>query len=115
MLNAGGSVLLDIDPQGARVVMTTMTDCVSVFILPPSYEELALRLRTRNTDQPEEIARRLINARGEIAQVNQYRYALVNDTVDHAFKNLQAIVLAERLNTHRYHPIIPERGSSTCP
>jgi len=115
MLDAGNNVLLDIDPQGARIVMDAMVDCVSIFILPPSYEELARRLHTRNTDQPDEITRRLSNARGEIAQVGSYKYALINDTIDRAFTRLQTIILAERHNTHRYRPIIPERGSPICP
>jgi len=104
----GQNVLLDIDPQGARTVMDKEPECVSVFILPPSYEELRVRLHTRNTEDPEEIERRLKNARGEIAQMNRYRYLIMNDDLDQAFEQLSAIVRAESQNSVRYFPEIEE-------
>lgn len=104
----GQNVLLDIDPQGARTVMDKEPDCVSVFILPPSYEELRVRLHTRNTEDPGEIERRLKNARGEIAQMNRYRYLIMNDDLDQAFEQLSAIVRAESQNSVRYFPEIEE-------
>ena len=61
-MDRGQNVLLDIDPQGARAVMEKEKDCVSVFILPPSYHDLKVRLHTRNTEGEEEIRRRLKNA-----------------------------------------------------
>ena len=81
---------------------------MSVFILPPSYSELRIRLHTRNTERPEEIERRLNNARGEIAQMNRYRYLIVNDNLDLAFEQLQAVVRAEKQNAIRYYPEIGE-------
>lgn len=57
-MEKGQNVLLDIDPQGARMVMEQEPECVSVFILPPSYKALRVRLHTRNTDDPVEIERR---------------------------------------------------------
>ena len=107
-ISRGLNVLLEIDPQGARSVMAAKPDSVSVFILPPTYRELAKRLRTRNTDEVHEIQRRLINARGEIAQMSLYKYIIVNDDVDAAFAKLQAIVSAEKLRSTRYRPNIPE-------
>ena len=105
----GQNVLLDIDPQGAREVMDREKDCVSIFILPPSYEELRVRLHTRNTEAPEEIQRRLENARGEIAQMRRYRYLIVNDELDLAFDQLRAIVRAEKQNSVRYFPVLEEQ------
>ncbi len=105
---AGQNVLLDIDPQGAREVMRREKDCVSVFILPPSYHDLKVRLHSRNTENEEEIARRLNNARGEIAQMGKYRYLVVNDNLELAFEQLMAIVRAEKQNTIRYFPEISE-------
>ena len=105
---AGQNVLLDIDPQGAREVMRREKDCVSVFILPPSYHDLKVRLHSRNTENEEEIARRLNNARGEIAQMGKYRYLIVNDNLELAFEQLLAIVRAEKQNTIRYFPEISE-------
>ena len=105
---AGQNVLLDIDPQGAREVMRREKDCVSVFILPPSYHDLKVRLHSRNTENEEEIARRLNNARGEIAQMGKYRYLVVNANLELAFEQLMAIVRAEKQNTIRYFPEISE-------
>ena len=107
-MNRGQNVLLDIDPQGARAVMEKEHQCVSVFILPPSYSELKVRLHTRNTEQPEEIERRLNNARWEIAQMDRYRYLIVNDDLDLAFSQLQAVVRAEKQNSVRFFPQIGE-------
>lgn len=107
-MERGQNVLLDIDPQGARTVMEKEPACVSVFILPPSYSELRVRLHTRNTEKPEEIQRRLNNARGEIAQMNRYRYLIVNDDLDLAFDQLSAVVRAEKQNSVRYFPSIEE-------
>ena len=72
-INSGQNILLDIDPQGARSVMEKEKDSVSVFILPPSFHDLKVRLHTRNTENEEEIQRRLINAKGEIEQMGRYR------------------------------------------
>ena len=107
-MEKGQNVLLDIDPQGARAVMEKEKDCVSVFILPPTYRDLKVRLHTRNTEGEEEIQRRLNNARGEIEQMNRYRYLLVNDYLELAFDQLAAIVRAEKQNSVRYFPEIEE-------
>ena len=107
-INRGQNVLLDIDPQGARSVMEKEKNCVSVFILPPSYHDLKVRLHTRNTEKEEEIQRRLNNARGEIQQMNRYRYLVVNDNLELAFDQLEAIVRAEKQNSVRFFPVIEE-------
>ena len=102
----GQNVVLDIDAQGARNVMAAWPDCVSIFLLPPSYEELRRRLYGRNTDDPEVIERRLRNARGEIEQANLYQYNVVNDDVERAYQRVAAIIAAEKLRTTRYHPVV---------
>lgn len=107
-MEQGQNVLLDIDPQGARAVMEKEPSCVSVFILPPSYAELKVRLHTRNTEKPEDIERRLNNARGEIGQMSRYRYLIVNDDLELACEQLFAIVRAEKQNSVRYFPEIAE-------
>jgi guanylate kinase len=106
MMAEGKNVVLDIDPQGARAVMQKRPDCVSVFILPPSYEALRVRLHTRNTDDPVEIARRLGNAKGEIKQMHLYQYVVVNDDLELAYTQLAAIVAAEKQRTTRYFPVV---------
>ncbi len=107
-MERGQNVLLDIDPQGARTVMEKEPNSVSVFILPPSYHDLKVRLHTRNTENEEEITRRLHNARGEIEQMGKYRYLVVNDDLELAFDQLTAIVRAEKQNSVRYFPVIEE-------
>lgn len=108
MMKQGYNVLLDIDPQGAISVMENADDYVSVFILPPSFEDLRVRLHTRNTDDPVEIERRLNNARGEVKKVDRYQYSLINDNLELAFSQLQHIVNAEKLRTTRCKPTILE-------
>lgn len=108
MMQRGDNVLLEIDPQGAISVMENTKDYVSVFILPPSFENLRVRLHTRNTDDPVEIERRLNNARGEVKKADRYQYAIINDDLELAFAQLQAIVNAEKLRTIRYQPTISE-------
>lgn len=109
-LERGENMLLDIDPQGARSVAAAMPDCVTVFILPPSYEELRVRLHTRNTENETEINRRLGNAKGEIDQLGRYQYAIINTTVEEAIVQLKAIVAAEKQRTIRFFPVIPEKS-----
>ncbi|MEG0268658.1 MAG: guanylate kinase [Clostridia bacterium] len=108
MMAQGYNVVLDIDPQGAISVMDKAEDYVSVFILPPSFEELRVRLHTRNTDDPDEIERRLKNAGGELKKLDRYQYAVVNDTLELAFLQLQYIVNAEKQRTTRFKLTIPE-------
>lgn len=105
-LNEGLNVVLDIDPQGAKQVMAQWPDCVSIFLLPPSYETLRKRLYGRNTDASEEIERRLKNAKGEIEQAGMYQYVVVNDDLELAFSQVSAIVTAEKQRTSRYFPVV---------
>lgn len=102
------NVLLDIDPQGAITVMENAEDYVSIFILPPSFSALRVRLHTRNTDDPVEIERRLNNARGEVNNIARYQYAVINDDLDLAFDQIQSIVKAEKQRTTRFFPTILE-------
>ena len=108
LMDQGYNVVLDIDPQGAREVMRQRPDCVSIFILPPSYKDLKERLHTRNTDDPAEIEKRLNNARGEIEQVHMYQYAVVNVNGDPtvAYDKVKTIIAAEQQRTTRYFPVV---------
>lgn len=97
---AGKDLLLDIDVQGAVQVMQRMPEAVSIFILPPSPEVLEMRLRNRSKAEGVEdetvIARRLSQARKELLTLDEYRYALINDVLEHAAAEMRAIVLHER-------------------
>lgn len=106
LMAKGLNVVLDIDPQGAKEVMRQRPDCVSIFILPPSYEALRVRLHTRNTDDPVEINRRLGNAKGEIEQMHLYQYVVVNDDLELAFQQMASIIVAEKQRTTRYFPVV---------
>ena len=110
LIEQGYNVILDIDPQGARTVIKKCPDCVSIFILPPSYQALRERLHTRNTEKEEDITRRLNNAKGEIDQMHCYGYAVVNGEGEEgkqkAFAQLQAIIAAEKQRTNRYFPVV---------
>jgi guanylate kinase len=97
LLAAGRDVLLEIDWQGARQVRTSHPACVSIFILPPSREELERRLRARAADSAVTIARRLDESREEIAHVGDFDYVIVNDDFGIALAELGAIVTARRL------------------
>jgi guanylate kinase len=93
---AGRDILLDIDVQGHRQVRKRLPGAVSIFILPPSFRELAERLRDRHSDAPQEIERRLDTARREIAHWPEYDYLVVNDRLADAAQALRAILRATR-------------------
>ncbi|MFZ3032568.1 MAG: guanylate kinase [Parvibaculum sp.] len=101
-LKAGRDVLFDIDWQGTQqLTENAKGDLVKVFILPPSAYELERRLKTRAQDSDEVVARRMEEASEEISHYSEYEYIIVNDDVDNTFRELQAILHAERLRLER--------------
>ncbi len=94
-LQDGHSVVLEIDWQGARQVRESMPDCVTVFILPPSLPELERRLRDRRTDSDDVIARRLAEAASEMERWEEFDYVVINDELDRAVTELEAILAGE--------------------
>jgi len=101
-MSDGRDMLFDIDWQGANQLVEKMpTDIVSIFILPPSMEELKSRLQRRAEDSAETIEKRLANAREEIGHWQEYDYVVVNDDLDRAYGAVRAIVTAERLRRNR--------------
>jgi guanylate kinase len=101
MMDKGVDVLLEIDVQGARQIKKAFEDAVYVYILPPSIDALRLRLEQRGGDSPEEIQRRLQKVREEMWSYREYDYIVKNDDMANAIKELEAIVLAERIKTKR--------------
>ncbi|MCY4441367.1 MAG: guanylate kinase [Deltaproteobacteria bacterium] len=101
-LRGGGDVLLDIDVQGARQIRRHYTSAVSIFVLPPSLDELRRRLAGRGTDARKTIDQRWNNARHEIQEIQGYDYFIINRDVDEAVKQLAAVIAAERLKVCRY-------------
>ncbi len=100
-LAAGRDVVLEIDWQGARRIRDLFPTAVSVFVMPPSVEELQRRLERRNEDGPEVIARRMQAAREEMSHYKEYQYLVVNDDFERARADLESIVRAARLSTAR--------------
>ena len=92
LLAAGTSVVLEIDWQGARQVRAAMPDCTTIFILPPSLAALQERLKNRQTDSPEVIARRFGDAVGDISHWSEFDYVVVNDDFERAITDLSRIV-----------------------
>ncbi len=88
----GRHVILEIDWQGARQVRESMPDCVSIFILPPSREELERRLRDRRTDSDEVILRRLHEASADMTHWKEFDFVIVNGDLETAVDELEAIV-----------------------
>ena len=88
----GDNVLLEIDWQGARQVRESMPDAVTVFILPPSVTELERRLRDRRTDSDRVIERRLRDAVSDMQHWSEFDFAIVNDDLDVAVSELEAIM-----------------------
>jgi guanylate kinase len=101
-LAQGRDVLFDIDWQGTlQIVEKARADVVTIFILPPSMAELRSRLVRRAEDATEVIAKRLANARDEIARWSVYDYVIVNDDLNAAYESIRSILVAERLKRSR--------------
>lgn len=94
-LAAGKNVFLEIDVQGALNIIKDYPDCVSIFIMPPSFETLEKRLRARNTETETQIRNRLETALREIKLSEVYDYCVVNDDLDKAVEDVLAIVKKE--------------------
>jgi len=95
-LNAGFDVILDIDWQGARQVREQI-ECTTIFLLPPSYPELRLRLEKRKREDSKLIEERLAAASSEISHYKEFDYVIINDKFENALLDLQIIVRSQRL------------------
>lgn len=94
LLDSGMNVVLEIDVQGALQVMKSMPECVSVFILPPSFEELEHRLRGRGTETEEKVRERLETAKRELPYAPQYDYQIVNGgDIEASYQSLRDVFL----------------------
>jgi len=86
------NVILEIDWQGAQQVRESMPECVTIFILPPSVEELERRLRDRRTDAPEVIERRLRDALSDMAHWDEFDHVIINDDLNQAVSDLEDVL-----------------------
>jgi guanylate kinase len=108
-------VVLDLDVQGARQIVARLPRARTVFILPPSFDELERRLRTR-ADEPEgSVQRRLAEARAEVERYGMFDHLIVNDELDRAYEQLRAVVVAEGTRrwrqAHRAEALLRGAGS----
>ena len=100
-LQSGRDILLEIDWQGAAQVRHRFPNCIPIFILPPSLQALETRLRGRGQDSQEVIARRLQAAQEDIAHVAEFDYVIINDKLNEALQQLNAVVIAAGLRRDR--------------
>lgn len=103
-LDRGESVITDLDIQGARQIRRNHPDGVFVFLLPPSLSELKKRLTLRGTEGDDAISRRLETALEELRAIVDYDYWVLNDSLDRAASDLEAIIRAERSRVGRIDP-----------
>ena len=107
-LERGMNEILDIEVQGARNIVKMIPDAVSVYMIPPSYEELEKRLRGRGTETEEQIQGRLQTAINEARAADFYRYIIVNDNLETAVNELDAIMTAEKIGYDNRKNILKE-------
>ena len=96
-MEQGADVILEIDYQGAIQIKNIFANAISIFILPPSWEELRSRLERRGEDSPAVIDVRMKNAAIEVAQVDKFDFVIINELFDRALFDLKAIVHSQRL------------------
>lgn len=108
MLARGTNVILKIEVQGAAKVRALYPDCVSIFILPPSLKVLENRLRSRASDDEENIQHRLLIAKEEIKRSTEYDYIVINNQIEKAAEDVLKIINAESYKTSRNKNTIRE-------
>ncbi len=95
--SAGNDVIVEIDVQGAALVRAAAPEAVSVFILPPSFEVLYERLKSRKTESASDLELRLDNARSEVRQYKEFDFVVINDDLDAAVADLKSVISSRRL------------------
>ena len=104
----GKDIILEVDVNGAANVRKAMPEAISIFIMPPSYDELYRRLCGRQTETEEIINARMQVALSEIARADEYDYIVVNDNLDEAVEDLLSVILSERVKFENQKNIIDE-------
>lgn len=104
--NKGHDVLLEIDWQGAQQIRGRQPDCCSIFILPPSLPELERRLRGRGTDSDDAISQRLSEAVDDMSHWQEFDHVVINDDLEDAISNLQAIMTNQPTDTATDNPVL---------
>lgn len=107
-MNDGRDVILDIEVQGALQVCSKRPETIRIFIAPPSWEELERRLKGRGTDSEDKIQKRLLRAKAELQTADVYDYFVINDSVEQAVREINAIMLAEHCKPAERMKILSE-------
>jgi guanylate kinase len=97
----GQDILLEIDWQGAAQIRRIFPECVSVFILPPSKQALEERLKKRGKDNDAVIAKRMAAVREDVGHIAEFDYVIINDNLNEALRELNAVVLSTKLRRER--------------
>lgn len=105
-LAAGNDVILEIEVEGAQNIKKKHPECVPVFIVPPSFQELRRRIAGRGTEGAEVINKRLEKAKMELRYIGEYEYVVVNDQIKEAAKKINSIIIAEKLKVERSKEIV---------
>lgn len=106
--NEGRDAIIEVDVNGAAQIREKLSDTISIFVMPPSYDELEKRLRGRGTEKEEVIAERMSQAIDEIKRANEYEYIVVNDKLEDAIDDTISIILSNRLKLENKKDIILE-------
>lgn len=106
----GFDVLLEIEVEGAAKIKEKYPDCVLIFMLPPSFEELKRRIVGRGTEKPEIIENRLNQAKKEIKCIDMYDYVVLNDSIDNAINSVNTILEAEKAKVKRNKDLLKQIG-----
>lgn len=101
LVDRGIDVILDVDSQGALQIKKRHKEGVFIYVLPPSFEDLKNRLKERRSESHEEMVRRLKKAKEEIWNYREYFYLIINDDFKKAFRELEAIIVSERIRMKR--------------
>lgn len=105
-IDNGYDVVLELTVSGALAVKKAFPECVTIFIMPPSFEELEYRIRNRETESDKAIAKRLEKAKLEIINVDKYDYVIINDKINYAVKRFKSIMKAEKSRYFRNTDIL---------
>ncbi|MFZ3137297.1 MAG: guanylate kinase [Thermodesulfovibrionales bacterium] len=105
LLDSGNDVILDIDTQGAMQIKERYKEGIYIFILPPSLETLKERLKNRMTDSKEEIGKRLGRTIVEIKTFDKYDYVIINDILEDALMEFEAVVISQRVSIKKINPL----------
>lgn len=107
-VSEGKDIIIEVDVNGAAQIREKLPEAVSIFIMPPSFDELKRRLKGRGTESEELIEKRLNSALGEIKRAAEYDYIIVNDNITAAADNILSVILSASFKTDRQKTIIDE-------